>query len=85
MAEAGQQAEDGDGGVEIESGGEADGGQQGEQFRGRDFEDVEHSLRTRVSREGDHATQRESRFLTGPSDRFGMTTLTRRVLQASRI
>jgi len=75
MAEAGQQAEDGDGGVEVQSGGESDGGQQGEQFRGRDFEDVEHALGTRVSREGDHATQREAGSSPVLTDRFGMTTL----------
>jgi len=44
MAEACEQAEDGNGGVEIESGGESDGGQQREKFGGRDFEDVEHWL-----------------------------------------
>ena len=40
MAETGQQAEDGDGGVEIQSGGEADCGQQGEEFGGRDLQDI---------------------------------------------
>jgi hypothetical protein len=42
MAEAGEQAQDGDRGVKVESGGESDGGQQREEFGGRDLEDVEH-------------------------------------------
>ena len=40
VAETGQKAQDGDGGVEIQSGGEADRGQQGKEFRGRDLQDV---------------------------------------------
>ena len=42
MSEMRQQAEDGDGSIEIQSGGEADRGQQCEQFRERDLQDVEH-------------------------------------------
>ena len=45
MAEAGQQAEDGDGGVEVQAGGESDRGQQREEFRGRDLKDVQHRWR----------------------------------------
>jgi len=41
MAEAGQQSQDGDCGVEIQSGGEADRGQESEEFAGRHLQDVE--------------------------------------------
>lgn len=44
MSEAGQQSEDGDRGIQIQSGSEADRGQQREQFRSRDLEDVQHAL-----------------------------------------
>jgi hypothetical protein len=42
MSKARQESEDGDRGVEIESGGESDRGQHGEEFAGRDLQDVQH-------------------------------------------
>ena len=59
MAEARQQSKDSDGGVEIQSCGEADGGQQREEFAGRNFEDVEHLVRENISRNGARSLQGE--------------------------
>jgi hypothetical protein len=42
MSEAGDEAEAGDGRVEIQSGGETDGSQQGEKFALRDLQEVGH-------------------------------------------
>ena len=42
MAETGEQSEDGDGEVEVESGGKGDGGHECEEFGGRNVEEVEH-------------------------------------------
>jgi hypothetical protein len=42
MAEAGEQSEDGGGGVEVESGREGNGGKQREEFGKRQLEKVEH-------------------------------------------
>ena len=42
MSEAPQQPQDGDGGVDIQSGGEGDRREEGKQFSGRDLQQIEH-------------------------------------------
>ena len=49
MAEASEQPEGRDGGIEIQAGGKADGGEQGEEFSGRDLQHVQHGLGTTLS------------------------------------
>jgi hypothetical protein len=44
MGEVRQETEDGEGSIEIQTRGEANGGKQREQFGGRDLQDVEHPL-----------------------------------------
>jgi hypothetical protein len=51
MAEASKQSEDDDGGVEIQSGGESNGRQQGEKLGRRDVENVEHFLKRQFTTE----------------------------------
>jgi len=42
VSEAGEEAESGDGGVDVESSSEGDGGEESEEFRERDLEPVRH-------------------------------------------
>ena len=42
MAETGEESEDGDGRVEVQAGGEGDGGEQGEKLARRNVQNVEH-------------------------------------------
>src|SRR5271167_657512 len=63
MAEAGEQSENGDRRVKIQSRSEPDCGEQREQFRGRDLEDVEHSMGKTLSRTtGGYALSEETRL-----------------------
>lgn len=42
MTETGEQSQDGDSGVEVDACGKTNGGEEREEFRGRDFQNVEH-------------------------------------------